>query len=205
MAIFNEILVGRYNRGLQKLCAIKGSPPVRQLSGEVGATIEIENCPIELRYLFTVDSFMTSVTQVGVAGQFSTIKLRNPVNSNIIAIFEKISVISTLADSPQVGMGTNQVDGATVVPIIGSNNLDARSGRVSSLIFSTSGAAAPPGQQLIATVGSGATVQDVIASSNQEIILSPGRSIQVQAQVANQQLIVTYKWRERLLEESERT
>src|SRR5258708_26699837 len=39
MARFNEILVGRYNRYLQKLLGIKGPPPSAQRSPEVGSQI----------------------------------------------------------------------------------------------------------------------------------------------------------------------
>jgi len=35
MAVYNEIGIGRWNRFIQKLTDIKGSPPARQLASEI--------------------------------------------------------------------------------------------------------------------------------------------------------------------------
>ena len=40
MALYNEILVGRFNRGLQKFLSIKGGPPAPQRPMSLEQTIE---------------------------------------------------------------------------------------------------------------------------------------------------------------------
>jgi hypothetical protein len=205
MARYNEILVGRFNRFLQKLLGLKGGPPAPQLASDIGPTFEVEQVAVENRYLLTVDSFATTVTQAGVAAVISTIKLRNPVGSNVMAVFEKILVSSSVTETPALAMGTDQTDGGQVVALVGSNNLDSRSARTSSLIFSRSAAASPPSQQAIEQIQFTGQPYDFVGYQNQEITLNPGRSIQVQQSSANTNLVVTWKWRERLLEESERT
>lgn len=205
MARFNEILVGRYNKALTKLFSIKGSSPAPQCSSEIAAIIELEQPPVENRFLLSWDRFGTAVTQAAVAGQLSTVKLRNPVGSNVIAIFEKICFSTGAIDTVDVQMGTTQTDGAIIVPVIANNNFDSRSGRPSSLIFSASGAAAPVSQQTVwrATVLASTNVE-VINGKNQEITLNPGKTIQVVMSTANLSINVSWFWRERLLEESER-
>src|SRR5260370_17773678 len=77
MARFNEILVGRYNRMLQKLFSMKGSPPAAQLASEIGATIEIERVSVDQRWLIGT-RFWARVQQVAGVGNTRQIRLRNP-------------------------------------------------------------------------------------------------------------------------------
>jgi hypothetical protein len=205
MARFNEILVGRFNKALTKLFSIKGAAPAPQCASEIAAIIEIDQVAIENRFLLSVDSFSVGLTNTATPAQLSLIKLRNPVGSNVIAIFEKITASAGASDFVDVQIGTDQTDG-TVVAIAGAQNLDSRSGRVSSLIFSRGLAAPPPQQTTVMRAGITTTPSyDFINYQNQEIILNPGRSIQVaMTTVVNSALGVTFKWRERLLEESER-
>jgi hypothetical protein len=205
MARYNEILVGRFNKALTKLFSIKGTAPAPQCSSEIAATIELEQVAKENRFLLSVDSYAVFLQQAGVAATLSTIKFRNPVGSNVVAIFEKISAFSGQADSVTLQQGTNQTDGATLTSLSTTNNMDPRSGRVSSLILSASGAAAPPSMVGYAIAPSSATqFADFIADQNQEILLLPGRSMQIVEGSANISLNTTWFWRERLLEESER-
>jgi hypothetical protein len=205
MARYNEILVGRYNRFIQKLLGLKGGPPSPQLASEIAATFEVEQISVENRYLLSLDSFGLGVTNAGVAGQLSTIKFRNPVGSNVIAIFEKISASTTTPDDVDVQIGTDQTNGATVSPISTLNNLDSRSGRVSSLILSLSAGAAPPSMATIFRGTFSTPTYEFIVFDHQEVTLNPGRSIQLVSGTGNLNLKTTWKWRERLLEESERT
>jgi len=206
MAIFNEILSGRFNRALQKLFAIKGSPPVRQLGGEVMPVVQIFY-GAENRFLETWDRFAFAIRNAAVAAVISTIKIRNPVGSNVIAIFEKIMVSAGSLDAQiQLQGGTDQTDGATPTPMVAVQNLDNRSNRVSTLIASRSGAAAPPSQVSYGITGLNAnTPYDFVGTDIQELTLLPGRCLQLVTSVANTDIAGTFWWRERLLEESERS
>src|SRR6266849_3136440 len=92
MAIFNEILEGRFNRALQKLFAIKGGPPVRQLGGEIMPVFPVFN-GVENRYLEGWNLYGVCTSQAaGGAGVPSSVRLRNPISSNTIAVITRIRV-----------------------------------------------------------------------------------------------------------------
>src|SRR5260370_39848254 len=92
MAIFNEILEGRFNRGLQKLFAIKGGPPVRQLGSEIMPVLPVFN-GVENRFLEAWNVYGLTTTQgAGGAGVPTSVRLRNPVGLNTIEVITAISV-----------------------------------------------------------------------------------------------------------------
>jgi hypothetical protein len=205
MARFNEILVGRYNKALTKLFSMKGPPPAPQIASEIGPTIELEQVSVELRFLTSWDRFGMQIANAATPAVFSTIKFRNPTGSNVIAVFEKISITSTGNDQIDLQLVADQTNGATVIAVVAGNNLDLRSARPSSLIASRSDAAAPPQSTIIARAGNLANANyDFIANPNQEVTVNPGRAIQIVSNTANVQLSGSFFWRERLLEESER-
>jgi len=204
MARFNEILAGRYNRMLQKLLQLKGGPPSSQLASEVMPVLAFFN-GAENRYLEGWDRFGISAQQSGVAAVVTTFKIRNPVGSNVIAVFEKIATEINAADEITLQGGTDQTDGATILPTVGAN-WDLRSQRLqgSTLIVSRSGAAAPPSMVARARCQQATnTTYDFIGTDVQEITLLPGASLQLVNTTANITSGATFWWRERALEESE--
>jgi hypothetical protein len=205
MARFNEILVGRYNRLIQKLFGMKGDASLFQFSTEMMAVLPMF-IGAENRYLEQWDRFSFGIQQIGVAAVVSTLKLRNPVGSNVIVVFEKITGTTAGADPNfTLQSGTDQSDGATIVPLVAAQNLDSRSSRLSTLIASRSGVAAPPSQVAWASVAVNALAPyEFIGTDIQELTLNPGRSLQLVSTNANVTLNATFLWRERLLEESER-
>src|SRR5258708_40293223 len=88
MALFNEILVGRYNRFLQKLLAMKGGPPAPQLATEIGTNIQLFH-GVENRYLEGWQRFggQFSVPAAGV-GNVGGFRFRNPAGNNVITAVE---------------------------------------------------------------------------------------------------------------------
>jgi hypothetical protein len=208
MAIFNEILVGRYNRGLQKLFAIKGPPPVRQLAGEISCSIDVEAPPVEDRYLLGWDRFGIVIAQPAVAGVIGGIRLRNPTGSNVLAVVEKIQTISqTTTDVPGIHNGAATADLSLIVNTANSR-VDARGRTNTGLVASRSNAVSAPSlNNILFQVGYGATPinYDLILNPNHEIPLLPGDALQYTAGIVNALLTVSFLWRERFLDESERT
>src|SRR5229473_5047766 len=96
MAVYNEILAGRFNRALQKLFGIKGPPAVPQLGGEIVPSVSMFY-GVENRYLEAWERFGFQIVQAAVVGQAGSFRLRNPVNSGTIAVLEKITVWSGAA------------------------------------------------------------------------------------------------------------
>ena len=203
MARFNEILVGRYNRFLQKLFSMKGDAALFQLSSEMQSVFPFFS-GVENRNLEAWDRFGQFVSQgAGGAGVLSAIRFRNPVGSNVIAVFEKITTsnVNAGAESMQVVIGPATTDEGTVLAPAASR-LDARGRQNFSLILSK-GTVAGVGALIGQTVSLGSTTVDYLVFEEQEIPLLPGDALTFQGTL-NQSLDMSFTWRERLLEESER-
>jgi hypothetical protein len=208
MARFNEILVGRYNRYLQKLLAMKGGPPSAQLASEIGVQIQLFH-GVETRYLEGWDrfSFITS-NRVGVAAQATSIRVRNPGGSNTLIVFERISAFSGITDELSLERGAPPQTDLTVISPGTVQRMDSRGRPLSTAVFSTNDAvnvtvALNPAYDLRVPVGS---LAGEYCLDNNEIPLLPGDALQVrQNTVGANSLIVSWMWRERFFEDSERT
>jgi len=202
MAIFNEILVGRYNKALQRAFGIKASAPVRQLGGEIMPTTSIFR-GVEERYLESWFRWAIAVNLAAGVGNVGTIQVRNPTASNVLAVIEKVTLASTGAEDFSVGYIATTTDLVTSVTAV---TLDTRIqvAQGAALVGSSTNASTPPGPlaQEIAR-GGGVSIQ-LMFNENQEVVITPGFAYRVQGDVANQIMIVTIQWRERYLEESER-
>src|SRR5258708_34332947 len=114
MARFNEILVGRFNRFLQKWLSMKGGPPSPQLATEIQPNFNFfsgaENRALENWFLYGTFS-----SQAAVALQNSFFQLRNPSKSGAPAVIEAIVGIPALAAAPfDIKYGHPCVEGCTV-------------------------------------------------------------------------------------------
>src|SRR5260370_18994094 len=135
MAKFNEILAGRYNRFLQKLFQLKGSPPSAQLASEVMPTFPFFNGR-ENRWLEGWNTFAFARAQVTVSGISPVVRLRNPPTSNIVAIFERLLYFNfNIGEAPVLRSGPTTTDLPTVF-VIGNKRLDPRGAIDSQLITS---------------------------------------------------------------------
>lgn len=205
MAKFNEILVGRYNRLLQKLFQVKGTAPVPVLSTEIQPQISLFSGE-ELRYLEGWDSFGFAFAFAAVIGQTSQLRLRNPSTSNIIAVVSGLSVSAGVDQEIDVAYSRAQTLDLTPQSSVELENR----GRInSSVIVSTQTAVAPPGGVAIFQRAQirGATESEhpLIRYEGENIVLPPGAAVDLNSTVANSVMLVNARWRERFLEESERT
>jgi len=207
MAVYNEIGIGRWNRFIQKITDIKGSPPARQLASEI-----VFQHPIfhgaENRYLESWDRYGLSFNVGAAAGNVSAIQLRNPSGSNIIAVFEKVELSNGNA-AAQFSVVSSGIAAADLAVVSGSPNirLDPRGRSAPSLILSgqNTTAALP---SLLAQTGAillaQNTTYDSIQDTLHEFPVLPGDAIRVNSQLANAALNVCFMWRERFLEPPER-
>ena len=211
MAIFNEILVGRWNRALQKQFAIKGTPPVRQLGGEVMPVINITKPGArEFRFLHGETMWGVLNTIAAVAASSGFIFLRNPPNSGILIIVERIVWFPSAA-----GQSVQLIRNITTGFAAGSagSTLDYRQGGNPAGVIgqSTAGAVAGGG-----TYGqfsrNGTDSLELINREEDFIVMNPGsaalansNNVGLVLQQQNAALNVSFWWRERPLEESEAT
>lgn len=204
MARFNEILVGRYNRFLQKLLSMKGAASLVTLSDEMMAVWPFFH-GVENRYLEGWDVFGAAVGQVAVVGQTNAIRWRNPVGSNVLIVIEALWVGGNTGGTNSFNLfsgGGITTDLATLLPVTASR-LDARSRPNPTLSISSAAPipGSPPNQFQSVTPFN---QLNLINTENQEMPLLPGDAMQCNAAVLNVANAIALKWRERFLEDSER-
>ncbi len=205
MGIFNEILSGRYNRALQKTYAIKGSPPVRQLGGEL-MPVHVFYNGVELRAIEEWYRFGTVINLAAGIGQ-AVAQLRNPAASNRLVIFEKISVHDDGVGGASLwnlGTQTNFSDQAGAFALGANTSWDKRLNQAPTLVGSlSSGGTATTLIRAFAAFPAAGGNYDFIVEEQQEIILSPGESIQIRASTNAKNLATVWWWRERKFEPEE--
>lgn len=207
MAIHNEILVGRFNRHLQKFLSMKGPPPTPQLAGEVMPTLQLDRTEAaEQRYLSGWDMYgITSVVPAQGAGNRGAMRFRNPSGSGAIAVVSRIFANNNggLSDVPLLNIDSGVADLGTPVTNTSLARYDARSKQNSAMSVSlgTIVITAREAMQLQFPVNQGI---DFILNPNQEIPVLPGDALSLSSGTLNQVIIVSWVWRERALEDSEK-
>lgn len=207
MALYNEILAGRFNKFVTKLFSMKGAAAAPQLASEITIGLPLFN-GIENRFLETWALFGVSVPQVATAAVNNNVQIRNPANSGAIVVVEAIAMIGGAAASTRIDMqyGQPTVD---IGPVIAPR---ARDGRVSTTF---GGGVAKVSFAQTAATQIGTTIWSVqvptgncfvfpSGNEEQETVLSPGDAICMQDQTQNNATCISFFWRERGLEESER-
>jgi len=205
MAVYNELMVGRYVRLLQKIFSMKGRQPAPlTVAGEIMPVLPIFYGR-ESRYLEQWESFIANTALVGAAAVTTSIRYRNPVGSNVVIVFEKLQFIENVADTGLViNMGALSTDLTTLFALT-SNRMDGR-GRPQPTMIASGQTAAPgnPGGRAVnISMPIVNTPADLIIADIQEICLLPGDCIQFNTGALNTTLNVNAMWRERILEESE--
>ena len=207
MAKFNEILVGRYNRMLQKLLGMKGGPPAAQLASEINANLQFPDLGNETRlflgwYLYGLATFATAAATLNSFSQ-----LRNPAASKVIAVVQKIVIAATAGASRyDVQYGQAGTDGAIQVFPRALDGRKQGSVTGSTIICSTgTGAGGQIGTNILFAQVALNNSFDLITYENQEIVLAPGDQVRVQDNTINENALISFFWRERALEEGELT
>jgi hypothetical protein len=210
MAIFNEILVGRFNRSLQKLFGIKGSPPVRQVGGEI-MPVHMLQSGIESRYLEGWNIFSVSPAGiVGAAGNSPTFRLTNDIATGVVGVIEKILVSTSVATIVDIQWSAPAVLVAGHVPNLSAlpntQALDARSNSVGAVLAPSTSVNTNTSGQTIARIQTQANVpfDFIIGDLTEELPMTPQSLLNIFAEAAASTLLITIRWRERFLEESER-
>jgi hypothetical protein len=209
MARFNEILSGRFNRALQKLLSRTGGPPAAQLATEIATNIQFNQMGNDFRYLEGWDIFGNQVALAASVGNTAGYRLRNPAGSNCIAVVEKVSFESSLGTDVimRVSTALNQ-PGVDLGNVASGAVLDLRSQRVpgSTIIPSNANPSVAFGAPFYRwSLAANANGLDAIVTDNQELLILPGTAIQFETNVVNTAFAISARWRERFLEDSERT
>ena len=203
MALFNELQAGRFNRALQKLVGIKGRAAVRQLGTEILPVFPMQ-LGVEFRYLEQWNRFAIAAFSAGAAANLSWMQLRNPPTSNVIGVVELLDLFGQTATALNVLLSGQTTDGS----LLAGNRLDPRGNPAASLIFSTGNTLGGKTGNIIfqTPISSSTFLFKQIVTANQEIPILPGDALVIQGNVVNTGTGVhNLIWRERFLEDSERT
>jgi hypothetical protein len=210
MALYNEILTGRFNRFLQKFLSMKGPPPSPQLAGDIQPSLTIES-DVENFYLQGFNRFAQQVNLAGAVGFIGAIRLRNPTGSAVVAVLESLTVSVRAADGVAnllVQGGPATTDLPVIVASTTGQRLDARSIQNATLVISTDNSTLTPAplqterRQLNAGINTSA---EMVLTDDVKWTILPGDGIEVMHTATNTVLRIAFQWRERSLEESERT
>jgi hypothetical protein len=204
MALYNEILTGRHNRFIQKLFGIKGRPPAPQLSGDIQMSHAIF-AGEETRYLESWRRFALSLNIGPTAAQTEAGQLRNPAGSNVIAVLESISMTGSVATTMTISEAFTGV--ADLINIFAAASLDPRQGTVTGSVMqaSTSAGGAVDLGVSVRRCGIGTVFSELMLAENQGWPLLPGQAYRFRQETVNMQTILCITYRERFLEEGERT
>ena|SRR5437879_217505 len=208
MAIYNEILAGRFARGIQKIFSMKGVVPTRQLSGEVMATYQLDKATaLENRFPHSIRSFAYSKTvAAGGVATFAAVRLRNPAGSGTIATIEKFMTGGSVASQVQLFRGPTGSGDLVTNDSANESIRDVRMGNVSGSVIASFGTpAGNTGVQWAFLFQPANSQVDLILDPNQEFVIGPNDIVQAIVNTANQTQTFTFFWRERTLEESELT
>jgi hypothetical protein len=201
MAKYNEILVGRLNRFLQKYTAIKGTVPAPQLAGEITPSLPLFSGE-ENRYLENWNLFGNGSTQAGAVAQNSAWRFRNPVGTNVIAVIYQLIATGDTLGTMAFTLDTTSTDLANPGAV---HSLDGRTLTAGSVVFISSGNNDVAAHPVITRWVSLINTSFFVLAAGVEIPVLPGTTVEIVTAATNVVLTMGCFWRERFLEDSERT
>jgi|SRR6267378_199590 len=202
MARFNEILVGRYNRFLQRLLSIKGGPPAAQLASEIQPQMDVEAIPVELRFLLGWHLYQSTVTQLASAGNLAGVQIRNPILSGAVAVITSLQISLNVPEVVDVSESFGGITGDLTNVFVGVR-VDSRAKLNSVIVPSSFAPAADLGLPIFTAPLVATNPYEFLNKEYDAIPMFPGHTIRVVGQNVNSSLFVHFKWRERPIEEGE--
>jgi len=203
MALFNEILVGRYNRFLQRLLSMKGHPPAPQLASEIQPNFDVESVPAEIRFLLGWHLYQSTVSNGASVGNASGVQVRNPLTSGAVVVLTSLQI--SVGATEQVDI--SQTFGgftADLTNVFTGQRVDSRAKQNSTLVPSSSAPVTDLGGVIFTgTIPTGVVPYEFLPKEYDAIPMLPGHTLRVVGLTVNTALNVHFKWRERPIEEGE--
>jgi len=198
----SKIEIGRYSELLRRMLGQKGQEIVAaELSPEVSPIIILEGTGAEWDFLKSVRGCRCQGAVVGQPGFSSRFRLRNPVNSGVIAVIDEVGFSGA---GVKFRMGRAQIFGdhpaplLTVVPDLRWGSVGATT---TTLLFSKDNTSALgiPGD-LFMQIGVAA---DNYFKYTQPTVLVPGTSLEWGTNILDSDIDTYVAWRERALPDLE--
>lgn len=192
MSIFNEIQESGLNQILTRRLDIKGDVPAPAIVPEIGPQLVLENDRPEWGFLKGERLAARWVSVAAVAAQFGAVQLYLPPASREVVTIQRITFLN--ANSVSLAEAT-VIDGGLVGWVGTATQVrDFRwPASATALVISTTTNVAQPSN--FGVLAQAATSQAEIV---EPIIITPGQSLMIYANVVNQALAMNIYWRERV-------
>lgn len=203
MALYNEILVGRFNELLTRMFGLKGQgSPAPQLAGEIAPSFDLGAPPIEARYIGGEQVWCGyGAAPAGGAGKNAFASLNNPTGSNVIAVVERVAVYVAINYEFNLGIDVNLRAG-TIGPVLPRDsrlyNGPYPYKTAIGITFAGDAVGAPA---VLGPYYGNLARQPTILDDGW--VLCPGSALVVYSQTQNQAILGSFSWRQRPLNPSE--
>jgi hypothetical protein len=201
MGLPNEILVGRFNRLLNRLTAIKGGAPAPVLTPEILAVLSLEADRLEWAYLKGERLGIVRAQSAAVVAQFSGVNFQTTVG--VLAVVEALWLFAPaggVAVTLEIRNGGGGLAANGAIPA--SQSRDTRNtGALSSVLAPVSGAV--PSSTIIARPTTTTQQGTGFFPIPFPYVMGPLAGLVVIGTTLNLALDVGVLWRERAIEESE--
>ena len=196
-----ELQQNRYDRLLRRIGNLIGAKSmVNDVLGELFPTIEVENVPGELLALMATDLGWCSTELLATVAVRNHHQLFNPVDSNVLIVVTQVTPFTS--DTSATDFRFSNFIGPLVTLAGNERRRDTRAGTLAGLVAQSRTA------QDVVSGGLDYRVRSTrlasLTDENGVAILFPGTGLTVTAQTLNIDSTVSFMWRERVFEESER-
>ena len=196
----NDIKRSRFNELLVRLFGMEAFPPAGQLATEIVPTILVEPYGPENYWLASHKLCAATFGATGGAASRVVVRLRNPVNSGIVAIVELLMVSSSVVDIVNVRTGAATLDFATVLAAPDKGFRDRR------ILGSPTCAASQgldPAGIVITQLANFRMLANTAVQLRDLVVLTPGQALDADFATDFATDLATMWWRERALAEVE--
>jgi len=194
----NEIQVGRFNAILSKLTGITGAPsPV--MATDVFPMLALEVDRPEWSFLGGERLGWMRWTDAAVAANYSSVGIRNPANSGVLVVIERIEAHISAAGQWFVGVRANTTVDASGTCLARDSRFVAAGYNTTAQYVERTQATQPA----YPAYGLAVAANNTISRHEVPIVLSPGYEVMVWPQTVNVAIYASFAFRERILNSSE--
>ncbi len=201
MALYNEILAGRFNERLIKLFGMKQQAPAPQVAGEVAPVIDVSAIAPEDRSLGG-EQLWHGMAYVGAAAlQYQGVQLVNPSGSNLLGVCDRIIVGTSAQGTVNFGLFSGEAPGLV------STDKWPRDGRLQLGYYAYTTAIRIVGSDNFAVPAVKGGAAYLAAGLSLIIdgpwVVTPGTRLWIAAGAQNVSVLASFFWRQRAMLESE--
>lgn len=204
-----KIELGKYGALLRRYLAMAGTSEIaNELAYEVSPTLQLEDDPLEWEFLKGNRLMAWSIFVPASVGNFGSTRIRNPVNSGVLAVVTKCWASGGLGPAPANGIifvtfGAQTADLATVSGTV------PRDGRMfpptGGAVVASFSVAGVGGSQIDSGVHfpAGTSTLEFWNNRRGTVVIPPGFALNVQHGNANADLHATFHWTEKRFQQLE--